>query len=423
MARSPSGPVAALVEKGVQIHCPESVYVSPEVDLDLVSNKGVVIYPGCRIYGSETVIMENCVLGADGPVTIRNCQLGKGVKLASGSFEDSCFLDGASMGPGAHVRECCLLEEGARGAHTVGIKHTILFPFVTLGSLINFCDCLMAGGADEKNHSEVGSSYIHFNYTPNQDKATASLIGDVPRGVLLNEPPIFLGGQGGLVGPVRIGYGVVVAAGTIVRKDLLEENTVLLGHPSITKKVPRRFGPYANIKRIIELNSQYIGNLIALRTWYTVVRGPFLRRTKMGEALCDGAINIIERAIGERIRRLGQVAERMEESIRIFSATASGRSAEAIIKRKKEFQDRWPQIQDVFERWSQRIHKDTHYEKFEKVIEQRAMMAGHNNYISTIKSLEADDAMEGTAWLQGIVDMILKEVWKILPSFGIKERC
>jgi UDP-N-acetylglucosamine/UDP-N-acetylgalactosamine diphosphorylase len=86
------------------------------------------------------------------------------------------------MGLGGHVREACLLEEQANGAHCVGLKHTILFPFVTLGSLINFCDCLMAGGTSRKDHSEVGSSYIHFNFTPEGDKTTASLIGDVPRG-------------------------------------------------------------------------------------------------------------------------------------------------------------------------------------------------------------------------------------------------
>ncbi|NTV96894.1 MAG: TOBE domain-containing protein, partial [Thiobacillus sp.] len=58
-------------------------------------------------------------------------------------------------------------------------------PFVTPGSLVNVCDCLMAGGTDRRNHSEVGSSYVHFNYTPHQDKATASLLGDVPHGVML----------------------------------------------------------------------------------------------------------------------------------------------------------------------------------------------------------------------------------------------
>ena len=110
------------------------------------------------------------------------------------------------MGSGAHVRTGTLLEEQAGAAHTVGFKQTIFLPFVTAGSLINFCDCLMAGGTSRKNHSEIGSSYIHFNFTPRQDKATASLIGDVPRGVMLDQAPIFLGGQGGLVGPVLLDF-------------------------------------------------------------------------------------------------------------------------------------------------------------------------------------------------------------------------
>ena len=80
------------------------------------------------------------------------------------------------------MRRGTILEEHASCAHTVGLKQTILFPYVTLGSLINFCDCFMAGGTGPRNHSEVGSSYIHFNFSANQDKATASLLGMCPRG-------------------------------------------------------------------------------------------------------------------------------------------------------------------------------------------------------------------------------------------------
>ena len=416
MPLAPSSLVKLLMEKGVSIPLPSSVYVDPQVNPEMVSGKGVIIHPGCRIYGSKTVIMEGCVIGGEGPVSIRNCQLGKGVKLGSGSFEGSCFLDGAAMGPEAHVRECCLLEEGARGAHSVGIKHTILFPFVTLGSLINFCDCLMAGGTDAKNHSEVGSSYIHFNYTPNQDKATASLIGDVPRGVMLNQAPIFLGGQGGLVGPVRIGYGVVVAAGTIVRKDLLEENMVLLGHPSVTKKVPRRLGVFPNIKRIIEMNTVYIGNLIALHHWYVLVRKTFLAGTRMGEAIYNGAIEKIQRAINERIKRLQEVAERMQESIKILSTSSPSKSANALIQKKTEFRENWPRVRDIFEKWMHATHKDTHYERFLQRVEHAATTLGED-YIQVIKSLAADETSEGTNWLQGIVDRVTEEVWAALPSF------
>ena len=215
-------PVLRLIKKGVHIPAPFSVDIGAEVDPARISGEGVVFYGGTKIYGSGTLISAGTKLGCEAPVTLSDCRLRRGVVLKGGFFESSVFLANANMASCARVREGCLLEEEANGSHTVGLKQTILFPFVTLGSLINFCDCFLAGGTSRKDHSEVGSSYIHFNYTPNQDKATPSLLGDVPRGVMLREPPIFLGGQGGLVGPVRIGFGTVIAAGTIRREDCPE---------------------------------------------------------------------------------------------------------------------------------------------------------------------------------------------------------
>ena len=99
-------------------------------------------------------------LGAEGPVTIEDCYLGPQVELKGGYLRQSVFLEKASMGLGAHVREGCLLEEEASGAHCVGLKQTILLPFVTLGSLINFCDCLMTGGT-EPRQPQRGRQLLH----------------------------------------------------------------------------------------------------------------------------------------------------------------------------------------------------------------------------------------------------------------------
>ncbi len=201
MELEPSGynKIIGLIKRGVNIPNPLTIHLGDEVNLENISSHDVTLYPGCRIYGEKTVISAGVKLGYEAPVTVDNCQLGQMVELKGGYFTQSVFLEKSNMGSGAQVREACILEEQAGGAHCVGLKQTILFPFVTLGSLINFCDCLMAGGTSRKAHSEVGSSYIHFNFTPEGDKATASLIGDVPQGVMLNKPPIFLGGQGGMV--------------------------------------------------------------------------------------------------------------------------------------------------------------------------------------------------------------------------------
>ena len=154
--------IVQLIDKGVDIPNPLTLDIGEEVNVNQISGDRVRIYPGCRIYGEKIVIAAGAQIGYEGPVTIDNCQLGPEVELKGGFFKKSIFLEKANMGLGAHVREGCILEEEANGAHCVGLKQTILFPFVTLGSLINFCDCLMAGGTSRKSHSEVGSSYILF---------------------------------------------------------------------------------------------------------------------------------------------------------------------------------------------------------------------------------------------------------------------
>ena len=254
--------VNRLLKKGVRMTAPFSVEIGDDVDPSRISGS-LIIYGAARICGKNTLISEGVKLGYEAPVTLIDCRLGRNVELRGGYFADSVFLNKVIMGSNAQIRSGCLLEEESGGNHSVGLKQTILFPFVQLGSLINFCDCFMAGGTSRKNHSEVGSSYIHFNYTPRQDKATASLIGDVPRGVMLNQPPIFLGGQGGIVGPVKIDYGTLIPAGVICRQDCSEGTFT----PSSTVS--------GGINRKIRLNIEYIANLLALRQWYQYVRRDF----------------------------------------------------------------------------------------------------------------------------------------------------
>ncbi len=403
-----------LLDKGVKIPCPESVEIGPEVDPARISGENVTIHTGCKLYGEKTLIMPGVTLGEEAPASVRNCQLAKNVKLKGGCFFESCFLEGAAMGSGAQIREACLLEEGAGGAHCVGLKHTILLPFVTLGSLINFCDCLMAGGTDKKNHSEVGSSYIHFNYTPNQDKATASLIGDVPKGVMVNQKPIFLGGQGGLVGPVKIGYGVVVGAGNVVRKDILEPDTLLVGQAPMNMTIPFTRGLYINFVRIISRNTEYIANLIALRSWYRNVRSQFTEHL-MDQALWEGALGKLDMAVSERIKRLAEVAERMPRSIEIQRNIARNPAQKSAFSNQQTFYDKWSLMAETFH---QRLDWDgdaSPKEAFLKILEKAIARHGRN-YLGVIKGLSPDEADTGTFWLNGIVDTIKKDITAHLPK-------
>lgn len=404
-----------LQEKGVDIPNPFSIDIGEEINLDRISGDGVTLYPGTRIYGAKTLISQGAKLGYEAPVTAVDCQIGPHAELRGGYFQSSVFLEKVTVGSGAQVREGCLLEEEASVNHTVGLKQTILFPFVTLGSLINFCDCLMAGGTSRKNHSEVGSSYIHFNYTPHQDKATPSLIGDVPRGVMLNQPPIFLGGQGGLVGPVRIGYGTVIAAGTVCRRDYPEGNTLITEKDSTVQEDFFQTGFYGSIRHRVYNNICYLANLIALREWYLHIRQPFFQVRDRGSELYGGAMDKLDIAIEERIIRFKALSEKMETSI-LLGMNVPGKSGrERLFRQKKEFSNNWSKLEAAFMGGQEKTVALEKRDAFIKSVHKT--MKDNSAYTEVIRGLEKEVSDLGTTWLQDIVNQVTSEALNHIPSF------
>lgn len=370
--------IEELQARGVVIPAPASVEIGEEVDPARIA-PGVVIHAGGKVFGKHTSIGPGCVLGREAPATVEDCQLGADVQIKGGYVGGAVFLDGAILGSGAHVRAGTILEEGAELAHTVGLKQTIFFPFVVGGSLINFCDALMAGGRSRKEHSEIGSSYIHFNYTPHGDKATASLIGDVPRGVMLDQAPIFLGGQGGLAGPVRVEYGTVVAAGYVLRKDVLEPGQLVV---PVVPRAGRR--PYAGgtraLARVLRNSSIYVANIVALQVWYDQVRRVILARTPHGAACLEGAQRQLAAVRQERMKRLDELVARTEA--RGGDEALAGWTAE---------RKRLAAAGDVA-----CAEKETFLAAWNAAAEER--------HVARVLGLPAEVRAAGTAWLNRIVE-------------------
>lgn len=401
MTLSPS--VDRLLKNGVVMPDPAAVQVDDAVVPERVA-PGVWLHPGTRLRGAETSIGPGCEIGREGPATLEGCQLGHGVAFKGGYAAGCVFLDRAEMGSGAHLRSGTLLEEQACGAHAVGLKQTILLSYVTLGSLINFCDVLMAGGTRRTNHSEVGSSFVHFNFTPHGDKATPSLIGDVPRGVLLDQAPIFLGGQGGLVGPARIEYGVVTAAGTVQRGDALSPGFLYNaggGAAPPAQPHPYPLGRYGALTQRVRNNLIYIGNIRALQAWYRDVRPHTMSQYPYREACRVGALQQLDGAIQERLKRLDGLAEKMPRSMELLEAETGGQFA-SFAAQQKQFMNQWPAMREALaeapdanpaaaartrflEEWS-RTKAETH--------------------TGAVQSLPSEAKQAATDWLQSIVDHV-----------------
>src|SRR5215475_5966474 len=310
-----------LEAQGVTILDRRQVYLDEAIDLRRV-RPGAILHPGTRLIGPNTFIGTGAKIGREGPAVLENTVIGENVEIASGYLQDSVMLRDARIGSNAHIRVGTLLEEEASTAHAVGLKHTVLMSFVTLGSLINFCDALISGGMSRKEHTEVGSGFIHFNYTPwgrTGDKATPSLIGDVTHGVFLREPRIFLGGLSGIVGPQNVGFGSFTIAGQVLRREVPANRIV----GDVSRQIDKEFDALnESPDRILKLNVHYIGHLSALRAWYREVRLARIPVAPDHEHLrivTQAAYDLLFVCIEERIQRLRQYLEERSLPIPAFS--------------------------------------------------------------------------------------------------------
>jgi hypothetical protein len=283
--------------------------------------RGAVLYPGTRLVGVHTFVGPGARVGIEGPAVLEDTIIAENSEVASGYLNGAVMLRNARLGANAHIRYGTLLEEEASTAHAVGLKHTVLMSFVTMGSLINFCDALISGGKSRREHTEVGSGFIHFNYTPwgkAGDKATPSLIGDVVHGVFLRQPRIFLGGLSGLVGPQKVGFGSLTVAGQVVRKEIPSNRVV----GDVPRKVDREFYNFTEgPNRILNLNLEYIGQLTALQAWYREVRLariPVAREYAHIRVVTQAALDLLSVCIDERIERLQQFLKERDFPIPSF---------------------------------------------------------------------------------------------------------
>jgi len=396
--------MAELVHRGVTIHCPQSVYIAPDIDPTRISRDGVVLHPGTQLRGADTLIGPDCVLGEEGPVTLDNAALGKRVHIKGGYVTRSALLDDVTIGLGAQVREGCIMEEQTTLGHNVGLKQTILMPYVTLGSQINFCDVMMGGGTSRRDHSEVGSGFVHFNFTPIGTKATASLFGDVPRGVFLRQKRIFLGGMVGAVGPLKVGFGSVVGAGSMMRNDIGDDEFVLTSaHDDVRRAVtPSGQMKPAKVAAIIDHNLNYMAQVRTLLLWYTSVRWVFCGRFRLGGLLNQQVQGILVKANEERVKRLRDLAVVIDDA-----------------------QDRKPGTLPLRERVDAAIEALMQAElpQDEGVIANvtEPSLQRDAGYLDTMAGLDDAIVADGQAWLQSAVDVCMSAASRALGDLVVDD--
>ena len=334
-----SAELLSLQERGVRIHAPEQTFIRRDVDLNQIAPH-VELFPGTRLEGPKTRLFPHAVIGRRGPAHVEDSLVGSGALvgslgpvtlvrttvgpasiLGSGVAEEAVFLGKETMendfttGMGFRVRKGSLYEEDASTAQHTDTKMTVLFPWVTLGSNLNFCDALVSGGTGPElgAFSEVGSGTIHFNFTARGDKATASLFGDVSDGLLLNQPRLFLGGNCSLVGPLAVAFGTIIGAGSRLTGSVSAGVHVVVPQSVHGAALPPTSSGKA--EWILRSQQRFIEQLRLLELWYRHVRLRLFPATEEQQLVYQAGLQEVVRNTQERMTRLeGWVQQTRNES-------------------------------------------------------------------------------------------------------------
>ena len=175
------------MEEGVTLIDPDTLYLSHDTQL----GKDVTLHP-CVVLGPGVTIEDHAQI------------------LPFSHIEGAHIKKGARIGPYARLRPETTVEEKAQVGNFVELKKTTLGQ----GSKVNHLAYL--GDTHVGARTNVGAGVITCNYDGHQKWQTQ--IGQ----------NVFIGANSALVAPVSLGDGAVVAAGTIVTRDV-PKNALTIG--------------------------------------------------------------------------------------------------------------------------------------------------------------------------------------------------
>lgn len=161
----------------------------------------------------------------------------------------------------------------------------------------------------------------------------------------------------------------------------------------------------------------YIASIIALRRWYGDVRSLFLGSDPMEKSLHEGAVEKLEMIIAERIKRLGEVAEKMPRSIEVYRAVMKDRALEHQVRLRREFLEHWPRIEEFLTGSLDKTGDPEKRDNFLNIV-LKGMDAKGGDYVQVIQEIDRADAETGTQWLQGLVDEVNSKALGLIPAFS-----
>jgi len=189
-------------ESGVCFVDPRRVYLETDVVIDQDVKIGLdVTLHGNTIVSADTII--------DGPTFIKDSQIASNVHV-----HPFCHLESARVARDANVGPFARLRHGTEIGCQVRVGNFVEVKNSTLGSGAKVNHLSYIGDAEVGGGTNIGAGTITCNYDGYNKHRT--IVGD----------DAFIGSNSTLVAPIRLGNGVLVAAGSTVTKSAVNGSLI-----------------------------------------------------------------------------------------------------------------------------------------------------------------------------------------------------
>lgn len=191
-----------LMVSGVTIVDPVNTMISPDVDI----GQDTIIYPGTYIQ-RRVVIGEGCEIGPHTSI-FGPAEIGSNTSVIQSHISRSCIAENCIVGPFAHIRAGTDIGPGCKVGSFVEVKNSS-FGEKSMASHLSYI-----GDAKLKNNVNIGAGTVIANYDHRTGKKEECVINSNSS----------TGANSVIVSPVKVGSDATVAAGSVITKDVPDNN-------------------------------------------------------------------------------------------------------------------------------------------------------------------------------------------------------
>ena len=186
------------LSQGVSLLNIDDTYIGSDVEI----GQDTTIYPNTYIYGKTKIGSDNLIMSG---CYIENSTIGDGNYIDNSRITDSIIHNKVRLGPWAHLRNGCEIEDDNRIGNFVEMKSTFI------GKDSRCAHLTYLGDTHVGSKVNFGCGVVTVNYD-GKDKFP-TVIGDGS----------FIGSNVNLIAPITVGKNAVVAAGSTVDQDVEDE--------------------------------------------------------------------------------------------------------------------------------------------------------------------------------------------------------